>query len=351
MKKQCLLSRLIIAIICLFAATVFSQEQYFVGCIDDMRGDVKIFKAAKNLWVPAQKLIPVEEKDTIKTGKLSFCRLLLDDGSCFRLDADSQLNLEELKIEKKNNKKIQTYNLKLDFGVLLSVFNKKSDQSAKFKIRTPVAVMSIRGTDFAVNVKGNDTKVGLFNGEMAVSSPDNENDEVALKPDQEANISKGSAPKKQDFLSSSMLKEKTRCQKLREYADQVRKKLEQHENYVQDKITQRDKHLQDWEQKRHDKLYGTGEQSTEPEAAPIPEINKKPDTEPVINKTEEKKDQEMPVPAENKQEANPVNPSATPAPVPAIKEPAPPAQDTTIKQTGTISGTSEQKPADNQGTK
>jgi len=118
-----------------------------------MRGDVKIFKAAKNLWVPAQKLIPVEEKDIVKTGKLSYCQLLLDDGSCFKLDADSQLNLEELKIDKKNNKKIQTYDLKLDFGVLLSVFNKKNDQSAKFKIRTPVAVMSIRGTDFAVTVK------------------------------------------------------------------------------------------------------------------------------------------------------------------------------------------------------
>ena len=98
MKKQCLLIRLVVATVCLFAATVFSQEQYFVGCIDNMRGDVKIFKSSKNLWVPAQKLIPVEEKDIIKTGRLSFCQIVLDDGTCLKLQADSQLKLEELKI-------------------------------------------------------------------------------------------------------------------------------------------------------------------------------------------------------------------------------------------------------------
>lgn len=262
-------------IVCIFTAVAFSQQQYFVGCIDNMRGDVKIFKASKNLWVPAQKLIPVEEKDTIKTGKLSFCQLILDDGSAFRLDADSQLNLQELKIEKKNDVKVQTYHLKVDFGVLLSVFNKKGDQGAKFKVRTPIAVMSIRGTDFAVSVKGNKTQVGLFDGEMGVASSENENQEIALKPDQEVNIAKGKSPEKSDFLSSNMQKQKARCQKLKEFAEEQRKKLKEHNNYIQDRIAQREKHLKEWEQKREEKLHGTpAKEEQQEEAVPAENENK-----------------------------------------------------------------------------
>jgi hypothetical protein len=328
MKKQCILMMVLTCLILSFPSPLlFSKEQYFVGCIDDMRGDVQIFKDSKNFWVPAQKLVPVEEKDIIKTGKLSFCRLVLDDGSAFRLDADSQLNLKELKIDKSNNAKVQTYHLKLDFGTLLSVFNKKSGASAKFKVSTPVAVMSIRGTDFAVSVKGNDTKVGLFEGEMAVASPENENKEVILKPDQEADISKGSEPKKNEYLSSTMQKEKVRCQKLKEYAEAIRKKLQEHGNYLQDKMNQREKSLQQWEQRRRDKIDGI---KTEQKGVMDQDVVKSTASVGSSKETETPKPVEA-KPAEIKKEESQAKPET--------------------KTDNTNAGSLEQKPADNQGTK
>ncbi|MBN1621200.1 MAG: FecR domain-containing protein [Endomicrobiales bacterium] len=238
----------------LFAGIVASGDDYHVGCIDDMRGDVQIYKASRKLWIPAKKLIPVEEKDVIKTGRLSKCTLLFDDGTAMQLGENSKLELETLKLKKEKELKIQTYEMKINFGTLISLFNRKKVKGAKFKVQTPTAVMAIRGTDFAVKVDGNKTNVGLFEGELAVSNIDGE--EVVLTPDQEADVEKGKKPVKHDYLSRVMEKEKRRYQKLKDYVEKVRMKLEERDNYLQDRIKARDKKLEDFHKRREEKLKG-----------------------------------------------------------------------------------------------
>ncbi|MBN1824135.1 MAG: FecR domain-containing protein [Endomicrobiales bacterium] len=224
---------LLIALLALSAPAALQAVQY-VGEVQAVKGTVEIQKPAKDVWFRAVNGMPVEAKDRIRTSKNSSCNLELDDGSLMFVDENTEATIEfiELTGEKHSS------SISLWFGKLLN--NIKKTPSTKMKIKCPTAVISVRGTEFAVIASSGDANVGVFDGEVAVGSSGGEEKtgeeldyeaeeklkhEVSLKADEETTVAEGEPPLEPTKLQAVMLKQKERLNGLRDRVKKLREKL------------------------------------------------------------------------------------------------------------------------------
>ena len=259
-NKYSLLTILLFSVFCIPHDNLHAKKnKSFTAFVDSRSGIVKLYSSSLGKWYNAYKFAPIEQGDIVKTGFRSKCRIIFKDGTALDIEQRSRLDFDELNIAKNDEgKKVQSFKLKLAIGSLISTFRRATSRKSKMQIHTPVATISIRGTDLAVSVSGdeedNATTVGLFEGEVSISSSDEESDPVILKPDQEAFIEKGSKPEARNYLSSLMKKKKVRAKKLRAYAEKLRKKLDERDEYFDDKINKRSKLLDERKNKLREKM-------------------------------------------------------------------------------------------------
>ena len=143
----------------------------FVG----VRNKVTIQKAGAEKWVPARKRSKVGPSDKIKTGRKSIARLKMDDGSRVLLLQNSQAEIDSLSNIKKT--------IKLLRGRIRAIV-KRMKRAQAFKIKTPIGVASVRGTEFEVEyVEGSEEMVvDVLKGQVAVSKLGDLAEEVLLNP-------------------------------------------------------------------------------------------------------------------------------------------------------------------------
>jgi len=222
----------------------------FPGEISAVKGTVEVKKAAKNQWFKAVNGLPVQLKDKIRTQKDSSCNLELDDGSLIFVDENTEASVEFMEITSEKHSSI----LGLWAGRLLS--NIKKTSSTKMSIKCPTAVISVRGTEFAVEAGSAAASVGVFSGEVAVSSASEKSGEeleaaasteavtapslaeVSVKPGEETTIDKGESPKPPTRLSLLMQKNAARMNELRGRAQELREKLKRVKPEYLDKLRQ-----------------------------------------------------------------------------------------------------------------
>lgn len=146
-----------------------------------------IQKPEEEIWLPVEKDIPLEQNDKIKTGSHAYVEILIDDGSLLKLEENAEMTLSELSADSET-KRIES-TLSLWIGRLLSNIVKFTHARSRFAVRTPTAVMGVRGTEFVVETKDSEqTDVGVFEGAVAVGGLDKEG---ALLKESEVLISKG----------------------------------------------------------------------------------------------------------------------------------------------------------------
>src|SRR3989339_694582 len=171
--------------------TVSAYSSKFPGEISQIKGTVEVQKDGKAQWFKAIEGLPVQLKDRIKTQKNSSCNLELDDGSLIFIDQNTEASVDFIEVTQDRH----TSTLGLWFGKLLS--NIKKNQDTKMRIKCPNAVISVRGTEFAVEVGTNSAEVGVFEGEVAVSSATEKTGEeldaiqaaaISVKPDEQTTI-------------------------------------------------------------------------------------------------------------------------------------------------------------------
>lgn len=126
----------------------------------DMSGKVEIRRAGAQDWLRVETQLIVHPGDSVKTGWRSRVQIEFDDGSRVELGSSSSYVLE------KDGAGRTDTGMKLNFGWMKAWVQKLAKR--KFDVRTPTAVCSVRGTEFAVNVEGNKTSVDLFRGLIAV---------------------------------------------------------------------------------------------------------------------------------------------------------------------------------------
>ena len=150
-----------------------------------VKGDPEVFKSVKNEWTKTAKGSEVRSTDKVRCGKDSRADILLDNGHRVRMWPKSEISLNKIESGQTD--------IKLIFGRIRS-FVKKLRPREKFEVKTPVAVCSVRGTDFSVEV-GEDNKVmvEVYEGQVAARE-ELTGSEVLVNPGEFTSIVTNMAP-------------------------------------------------------------------------------------------------------------------------------------------------------------
>ncbi len=119
------------------------------GRVTFVQGEAKAQLAGHGSWVPLKLGDRISPKSNLKTGKESALEVKYLDGSVFFLRSDTELTILQAR-------KTKTSHLFRDFllstGRLISHVKTATGKINRYKIHTPTAIVSVRGTGFRVAV-------------------------------------------------------------------------------------------------------------------------------------------------------------------------------------------------------
>ncbi|OGS06335.1 MAG: hypothetical protein A2270_07885 [Elusimicrobia bacterium RIFOXYA12_FULL_51_18] len=222
-------------------------ENYAAACVYQHKGDVQLLEAGGRSWLTLKSAVSLKEGARLKTGAGAWCQVLAGDGTFINLYENSETVIETLRLKEDT----RDYRFNFIKGRILWMAAKVKHKFSKFEIRMPSAVCAVRGTDFSIDVTSATSEIGLFEGELAVSS---DGKETALSAGSEAVVESGSGARVSDRFSRLMETEKRRYLKLKKHADALRLKLEGRENFINEFVRIQQKKLQDFETRRREKL-------------------------------------------------------------------------------------------------
>jgi hypothetical protein len=167
-KKQNSMLWLLAAVllVCLTVTTVqLTAKATPVAKVSFVVGDVKTQKPNKNDWKKVTFDQPLAAGEKVKSTEDARAEIAFSDGSIIRVDANTQLAIDELK---KDSKKGLTATGKVWSGKVWANVNKVSKKS-KFELESPTAVAAVRGTIYRMSVMpDSSTKVAVYQGEVKV---------------------------------------------------------------------------------------------------------------------------------------------------------------------------------------
>lgn len=166
----------------------------FAAKITYLKGNAQLYRAQGNNWVGAKKGEQLISKDKIKCGKGTRAELKLDNGHKIKIWANSEISLDKLE-------KSQT-GITLIAGKIRSFVNKLR-KNENFLVKTPIAVCSVRGTDFVTEVgQNNVVRVEVYEGSVAAQETKT-GQEVLVGPGQFTSISENQPPEQPQQLDSA----------------------------------------------------------------------------------------------------------------------------------------------------
>jgi hypothetical protein len=128
--------------------------------------------------------MPLQAGDRVVTAEGASAEVVLDGGSLMTLRESSDFKIESAA------KADSVFHLA--FGSLLAKIQKLGEQ--KLRVRTTTAVAAVRGTEFGVEVEGDETHVGVFDeGKVDVSGEGGGAPELLIA-NQETRVAKGGKP-------------------------------------------------------------------------------------------------------------------------------------------------------------
>ena len=128
-------------------------------------------------------------RDVVKTEKGGRVRIELSDGSILNVGSDAQLRIL------KSDPQHQQTTLELLYGRLLASAIRIVKPTGKFRVRTPVAVAGVMGTQFGLRVDSESTDVVCRQGSVVVNNRDeNVMGEVVLQAGEFTHVERGKPP-------------------------------------------------------------------------------------------------------------------------------------------------------------
>lgn len=132
-------------------------------------------------WIPLSAGTPLEKGAVIQTGFKAELVLKIKE-SKITVAPLTRITLEQL-VSKENKDETRIY---LDTGSIKSNVKKTEDKAVGFKVRSPVATASVRGTELEVSNKFRATDVKTFSGSVAVWKSNNKGAQVASQAEDDA---------------------------------------------------------------------------------------------------------------------------------------------------------------------
>jgi len=138
-----------IACLLLACSPAFASDDAKIGTIKNTEGQCVIQRGGET--IPAAQGAALMQNDVLQTGSNSSMGVLLRDDTSLSLGEKSEVTLDEFVFDPANDKvgMLATFS-KGTAAVLTGKIAKFDPEAAKF--RTPLAVIGIRGTRFAVKV-------------------------------------------------------------------------------------------------------------------------------------------------------------------------------------------------------
>ena len=139
-----------------------------VAAIASLKGDVKIRQEKTSKYSSAYKGQMIENGNWIKTGDQVFLSIIFLDGTNVKIHQKTEV---EIKSSRLTAKELQT-NMYIAEGEAWSTVNKQGGGS--FKIETPTAVASVKGTEFDVvyDFNNSSTILKVISGEVEFGNDD-----------------------------------------------------------------------------------------------------------------------------------------------------------------------------------
>jgi ferric-dicitrate binding protein FerR (iron transport regulator) len=170
MKKRFLfiITGFVVIVLCVIAFLWLTQPPLVKAQLVIDSGAVQV-RHAYGTWTSADNGMLLYQNDAIKTGDNTSASIILFESSILRLDSNTEVTLKEvLQQAEATSVKIQQ-----DGGRTWNTISKISGIDT-YEVQTPVAVASVRGTSFCVQVQANGkTIVGVGTGVVNVSRTKN----------------------------------------------------------------------------------------------------------------------------------------------------------------------------------
>lgn len=136
-------------LVVMLAATAAAAQGPRIGQVKTAAGEVDVVRGGQRL--PLKIGDPVYEKDTIETGRDGSVGITFTDNSVFSTGPDSRLALDQFSFDSSNFKGSMLADMQK--GTLNVVSGDIARSSpGKMQIKTPTAILGVRGTTFAVQV-------------------------------------------------------------------------------------------------------------------------------------------------------------------------------------------------------
>jgi hypothetical protein len=125
------------------------------GRVKVSKGEVQIERDGKRLPAPVGAII--QARDTVKTGPDGSVGIMFQDNSLLSAGPNSELVIERFVFDSTTHK--GEFDTALKKGTLAVVSGKIVKQSPEaMRVKTPAAIMGVRGTEFVVKVDESATK-------------------------------------------------------------------------------------------------------------------------------------------------------------------------------------------------
>jgi len=144
----------------------FSPEQPSVGKISFPLGNVLVLSEGETRFRKATFNMPVVNGDKVETKKQSRCEITYNDGSIVRIDEQSIYTIEKAIIAE-DKKEVES---SLSIGKLWANLKKLIRGKDSWKLKSPAAVVAVRGTVYRMNAGADSaTQVLVYDGEVKVT--------------------------------------------------------------------------------------------------------------------------------------------------------------------------------------
>jgi hypothetical protein len=143
----------------------FTPEQSSVGKITFPLGNVLVLNQGETRFRKATFNMPVMNGDKVETKKESRCEITYTDGSVVRIDEQSIYTIEKATIDDEK-KEVES---SLSIGKLWANLKKLIRGKDSWRLRSPAAVVAVRGTVYRMNAGADSsTQVLVYDGQVDV---------------------------------------------------------------------------------------------------------------------------------------------------------------------------------------
>lgn len=134
------------ALLALTVAAPAANGQTPVARVASVAGSVEVQRAGKGEWLAAAVGSPVFAADAVRSGANAFAKLLFADDGVVDLGPSTELSIERYAGGKGARRSL----LRLTQGALEVLVHGYGDESARYEVETPTAVVRVQSTDFIV---------------------------------------------------------------------------------------------------------------------------------------------------------------------------------------------------------